>query len=123
MFTSALVLFNISKSRNFGEIIRTADALGISEILIVGRKQFSTYGHFGTDNGRKRRHFYTLDDAVNYLRCHQYNIAGIEISPDSRSIEQHPFHGNTAFLPGNEGDGLSDKQKEICDQLWLDPVK
>lgn len=117
MFKSSLILFNISKSKNFGEIIRTGDALGISEILIVGRKQFTKYGHFGTYISHKMRHFYTLDSAVNYLHANGFKVVGIEICPESLSIEQHPFYGNTAFMPGNEGTGLSEKHKGFCDHM------
>lgn len=117
MAKSSLILFNISKKKNFGGILRTADALGVSEVIIVGRKKFSTYGHFGTDDGRNRRHFYTLDDAVSYLRSEGYKIAGVEVSEEALSIESHPFSGNTAFLPGNEGSGLCDEYKEMCDYL------
>lgn len=117
MFKSSIVLFNISKSNNFGEIIRTADALGVSEILIVGRKRFTKYGHFGTDDSRKRKHFFTLDAAADYLHGQEYKMIGLEIGSDSTPIENHPFHGNVAFLPGNEGTGLTENQKGICDEL------
>lgn len=33
------------------------------------------------------------------------------------SVEQHPFDGNTAFLVGNEGTGLTEQQKKRCDYL------
>jgi len=117
MFKSALVLFNISKSRNFGGMIRSANALGVSEIIIIGRKDFKTYGNFGTYDSRILKHFYTLEDCVVYLHENNYALAGIEISDNAVNIEEHPFMGNTAFLPGNEGAGLSQKQQDLCDQL------
>jgi tRNA C32,U32 (ribose-2'-O)-methylase TrmJ len=42
-------------------------------------------------------------------------IIGVEITPSSVPIETHPFDGPTAFICGNEGDGMSDAQKAICD--------
>ena len=117
MYKSALVLFNISKSRNFGQLIRTANALGVSEIIIIGRKEFKTYGNFGTYDSRIQKHFYTLEDAVEYLHENDFTLTGLEINQNSKNIEEHPFSGNTAFLPGNEGAGLSQKQLDLCDQL------
>jgi hypothetical protein len=32
-------------------------------------------------------------------------------------VATRPFLGDTCFLPGNEGSGLSDAQKAACDQL------
>ncbi|MDH5232763.1 MAG: hypothetical protein OEZ58_03345 [Gammaproteobacteria bacterium] len=117
MAKCSLILFNISKKQNFGNILRTADALGVSEILLVGRKKFSTYGNFGTDCGFNRKHFFTLDEAITYLHGQNYKIVGVEVSNNSLPIESKPFFGNTAFLPGNEGTGLTYEQKNKCDYL------
>lgn len=117
MFKSALIIFNISKNRNFGGLVRTADALGVSEIIVVGKKRLKRYGHCGTFDSNKQKHFYSLDEAVVYLKQLKYNIVGIEISNESIAIENQPFDGNTAFLPGNEGTGLSEKQKEVCSKF------
>ena len=117
MFKSALLCFNISKSRNFGQMIRTADALGVTEIIVIGRKTLKTYGNFGTYDSRIQKHFFSLKDAANYLHENQYTLMGIEINEKSINIEEHPFTGNTAFLPGNEGSGLSQEYIALCDQL------
>ena len=114
-YQSALILFNISKSKNFGEIIRTANALGIGEILVIGRKNFSRYGNFGTYSKTSFRHFYSVDDAVYYLHDNDFKIVGIEINNESVAIESHPFSGNCAFFPGNEGTGLSQAERILCD--------
>lgn len=42
-------------------------------------------------------------------------ILGIEITSDARPIQSHPFQGPTAFLPGNEGDGLHPREMAACD--------
>jgi tRNA G18 (ribose-2'-O)-methylase SpoU len=117
MFKSSLILFNITKNRNLGGLVRTADALGVSEIIVIGKKGLKRYGHCGTFDSSKQKHFYTFDDAVIYLQKLNYNIVGIEINNESIPVENHPFQGNTAFLPGNEGNGLSDKQKKLCNKL------
>lgn len=117
MHKSSLILFNISKSRNFGGIIRTANALGVSEIIIIGRKKFTRYGNFGTYENRKIRHFFTLGEAVSYLKQSGYTIVGVEIDENSVSVEKFEFNMNCAFMFGNEGTGLSSKQREACNSL------
>ena len=42
-------------------------------------------------------------------------IIGIEIDPASISLEQQPFLTSTAFMMGNEGQGMTSKQMSICD--------
>lgn len=117
MFKSSLIIFNITKNKNYGGLVRTADALGVSEIIVIGKKGLKKYGHCGTFDSNKQKHFYTLGEAVNYLQKLNFEIVGIEINSKSIAVENHPFEGNTAFIPGNEGMGLSDKQKELCGKL------
>ena len=54
---SVLLLFNIQKAGNFGKLIRTANALGIFEVCIVGRRDFATHGHHHTKIATEFRHF------------------------------------------------------------------
>ena len=42
-------------------------------------------------------------------------ILGIEIDPSSISLEQQSFRTSTAFMMGNEGQGMTAKQMAICD--------
>jgi tRNA(Leu) C34 or U34 (ribose-2'-O)-methylase TrmL len=42
-------------------------------------------------------------------------IIGIEIDPASISLEQQTFRTSTAFMMGNEGQGMTSKQMAICD--------
>ena len=48
-------------------------------------------------------------------------ICGVEILPSAKPVQAHPFHGNTAFILGNEGHGLNEKQKAICDDFVYIP--
>ena len=42
-------------------------------------------------------------------------IIGIEIDPTSTSLDQHDFPTSTAFMMGNEGQGMTRKQMACCD--------
>ena len=53
-----LLLFNIQKNTNLGNLIRTANAFGAFEVCIVGRKKFSSYGNQQTKSETKFRHFF-----------------------------------------------------------------
>ncbi len=113
---SILIIYNISNDQNFGWMLRTANALGVSEVLVVGRQKFNKTGHMGTDSGyATRRHFYRIEEAVDYLKERGFTLVGVEITPDAKAIETHPFSGNTAFLMGNEGLGISEKAKAFCE--------
>lgn len=117
---SYLILFNISKPINFGNLIRTANAFG-AEPIAVGKKVFSRCGATTGTRLTKVHHYYTLEEAVAFARSQGCTIYGVEISPASKPIHQHPFSGSSAFMMGNEGQGLSRKQIAMCDQLIYIP--
>ena len=42
-------------------------------------------------------------------------IIGVEIDETARDLEGEPFEGDTAFMMGNEGQGMNEKQMSLCD--------
>lgn len=42
-------------------------------------------------------------------------IIGVEIDNSSKNIEAEPFNSSVAFMMGNEGSGMSEKQMAACD--------
>ena len=115
------MLFNIAKKVNLGNLIRTANAMGVSEVLIVGKRRFHEFGAFGTARTTLKRHFYRLGDAVTFLRERGCVIIGVEIVDDATPVESATFEGPTAFMVGNEGDGLNDLQCQACDRFVYIP--
>lgn len=120
-----LVINAISKERNFGNLLRTAVAFGAREILVCGGNARQCcegrWGAKGADRFMPLRTFARLSDAKEWLRERGVSLVGIEITPEARAVGTHPFHGPTAFMPGNEGDGLSDSQKSLCDSFVYIP--
>ena len=103
---SYLVLFNITKKSNLGNLIRTANAFGVSEVIVVGKRSYHEFGAFGTSGETRKRHFFSLDDGRGYLKERGCTICGIEIHNSAVPVQVQPFSGSTAFMVGNEGTGL-----------------
>ena len=63
-----------------------------------------------------QRHFPTLKLAVQWLKeecgC---AVVGVEICEGAHALSSAPFSGPTAFLLGNEGQGLSQEEMDVCD--------
>lgn len=115
--TSYLILHHIVKSGNLGALVRSAAAFGIDEIVVVGRRQLPTRAAVGMQVCVRRSSFLRLRDAEAYLRERGVEIVGVEIDANAIPIEQHPFRGDTAFLLGNEGAGLTDAHRAMCDSF------
>ena len=112
-----LILHNIAKKKNFGELIRTAAAMGVCEVIVVGAQKLATHGAHGTPSHLRFSHFPRFQDAVDYVRnVKRATLCGIEITPDAQPVQTHPFRGGaTAFLAGNEGQGLAPAHLAACD--------
>ena len=111
---SYLVLNNVAKDSNFGFLIRTANAFGAVPI-IVGRKRFSRGGACAGTHRTPVLHFLSLDEAISFAKDQNCDVCGIEIMPNAVPVHSQPFTKSTLFVVGNEGEGLSDRQKDCCD--------
>ncbi|KAL8226690.1 hypothetical protein R6Q57_016522 [Mikania cordata] len=120
-FESYVVIHNIAKRHNVGTLARSATAFGVSELILVGRRDFNAFGSHGSTSHLRFRHFYSLSDARIFLKGKDCDICGVEITDNATAVSSHPFRKSTAFLLGNEGSGLSAKEYEFCDYFVYIP--
>lgn len=114
---SYLILSNLQKDLNVGALLRSADAFGVREVVLVGRRRIANTAAVGAHRFVRRTTFLHLRDAVDHVRALGARVVGVEIDARSVPIDAHPFAGSTAFVLGNEGSGLSAAQRELCDSL------
>ncbi|KAF2287772.1 hypothetical protein GH714_002654 [Hevea brasiliensis] len=107
---SYVVVHNIAKRHNVGTLARSATAFGVTELILVGRRDFNAFGSHGSTSHLRFRHFHSLLDARNFLKEKDCDICGVEIADGALPVNEHPFKKSTAFLLGNEGTGLSAKE-------------
>ena len=73
--------------------------------MMEGQVQMQQCSNDDTGNLHEQRN--DLNDSIPIL--------GIEIDPSSISLEHQSFRTSTAFMMGNEGQGMTAKQMAICD--------
>ncbi|KAI4304115.1 hypothetical protein MLD38_039670 [Melastoma candidum] len=112
---SYVVVHNVAKRHNVGTLARSATAFGVKEVIVVGRRDFNSFGSHGSTSHLSFRHFSSLPLARSFLKEKGCDICGVEIREGAVDVCRQPFQRSTAFLVGNEGTGLSEKECEICD--------
>eukprot|EP00927_Polykrikos_kofoidii_P015870 TRINITY_DN17107_c0_g1_i1.p1 TRINITY_DN17107_c0_g1~~TRINITY_DN17107_c0_g1_i1.p1 ORF type:complete len:238 (+),score=53.39 TRINITY_DN17107_c0_g1_i1:99-812(+) len=112
---SFLLLFNIGKRQNWGTLLRSACAFGVSEVLAVGAQKLALFGSQGTASQVPLRHFETLAAAKAELAAKDVRLCGVEITDDAVPVQSCQFTGSTAFMLGNEGEGMTPAQRDACD--------
>lgn len=119
-----MLLTNISKKNNIRDLIFLAKAFNLIPI-VVNMLNTKTYIQqiFDTNMIQAYMYFDHMDEAQSFLSSLKVTIIGIEIMSESISVCEFPFNifPSIAFMPGNEGTGLSAKQKSACDKFIYIP--
>lgn len=66
---SLVVVHNVAKRHNVGTMARSATAFGVSEIVLVGRRDYNAFGSHGSTSHLRFRHFHSLSHARLYLKA------------------------------------------------------
>lgn len=137
-----VILNNIRSNENVGSIFRTADATGVSKIILCGytpapvdrfgrENKGLTKASLGAEKNVKWEKVENLKEAVNNLQnFFSKNFAIIGIEQDKKAIDYHELKNsklashtsNLVFVFGNEVDGLSKEDLELCDVVAQLPM-
>ncbi|KAJ9461172.1 tRNA (guanosine(18)-2prime-O)-methyltransferase [Diplonema papillatum] len=133
-----LLIHNVQKRQNIGSLVRVAVAMRCEEIVLVSktdRREFGTFGAHGTNKHIPFKHYFTLAEARAALKRDAFDVVGVEIMPQARNVAQywpllaglgivrHPFSAsrNICVVMGNEGHGIHETLKAICDSFLYIP--
>lgn len=121
-----LLLDEIEDPHNFGAILRTAAATGISAVIVSKHRQAPVNAAvYKTSAGTAGRipivRTVNLNQAILRLKENQFWIAGLDSEGDSHLWDQ-TFDVPMAFVIGNEGKGMRKKTGEHCDFLLSIPM-
>jgi 23S rRNA (guanosine2251-2'-O)-methyltransferase len=125
-----LVLDKIEDVGNFGAIIRSAAACGVSAIFVSGDKQAPVNGTvFKTSAGNiskvKIVKVVNVGQIVKKLKDLKFWTYAIDMpeNADKGGLWDQKFDSNTALVLGGESDGVSLKVREACDFIMPIPME
>lgn len=110
-----VVVHNVAKRHNLGTLARSCTAFGVRQLALIGRRDFNAFGSHGAADHVSFQHYHSLADMRARLKERGCDICGVEIVAGALPVHSHPFRRSTAFVLGNEGSGLSAKEKDVCD--------
>ena len=102
---------------NIGTVVRNANAFLAAEIHIIGKRRWNRRGAMVTDRYQHVRHHPTTEAFVGWAQAEQLPVIGIDILPDSTPIETTVLPERCVLVFGQEGPGLSDAIREVCDTV------
>ena len=115
-----LILDNIRSLSNVGAFFRTADAFRIEALYLCGITACPPHREIhktalGADETVKWRYFATTEDACKQLRADHYQMFAVEQVEDSVPLQNFTFLSQTAYIFGNEVEGVSEEALPYCD--------
>ena len=123
---SELILLNIRSTHNVGAIFRTADAVGISKIYLVGItpapldrfgrvRQDIAKASLGAEKTVAWEARAQLAPLLTKLKKEGYTIIAIEQADSSIDYKKVHPKGKTVFILGNEVTGIPESILKKCD--------
>ena len=115
-----IVLDNIRSLSNVGAFFRTADAFRIGELFLCGITACPPHREIhktalGADETVKWRYFESTVAACQELKAEGYRIFAVEQVEGSIALQDFKFEPHTAYILGNEVEGVSEEVLPFCE--------
>jgi len=129
-----IILDNIRSAENVGAIFRTADATGVTKIYLTGYTP-APLDRFGREQkkiakaalGAEKTIPFEIRESISTLikELHEKGVKIIAVEQDVNAIDYKDVEikEKTAFVFGNEVDGISKSILKECDQITEIPMK
>lgn len=128
-----LILDNIRSSENVGSIFRTADAAGVSKIYLCGYTPAPT-DRFGRENKKLTKASLGAEKFVSWekiqdiflliknLQEEKVSCVAVEQHKNSKNYKKFSLPAKTAFILGNEVEGVAEKVCRVCNAIVEIPM-
>ena len=115
-----IVLDNVRSLSNVGAVFRSADAFRIGELFLCGITACPPHREIhktalGADETVPWRFFSTTMEACVELKRMGYKIFAVEQAENSVMLQDFVAEPGSAFIMGNEVEGVSDEVLPLCD--------
>ena len=116
-----VVLDNVRSMENVGSFFRTADAFRIEAIYLCGITARPPHREIhktalGADESVDWLYFETTEDACKHLKELNYTIFAVEQVENSIKLNDFKAPERSAYIFGNEVEGVDDKALTYCKQ-------
>lgn len=107
-----IVLDNVRSGLNVGAIFRTAEGLGVQEIVLVGISPHPPHKEIEktalqADKMVNWKYFKTIQEAVEYLEVKKTEIIAVELTEDASEYTKTEYSNDVAIIFGHEITGVS----------------
>lgn len=120
-----ICLENVHKPHNLSAIVRTADAIGVSDLHATWedrKMKLSGKSATGSQNWVNVHSHDTIEGAIGKLRAQGMQIIATNLSATAVDFREVDYTKPTAILMGQEKHGISKEALELADQDVIIPM-
>lgn len=115
-----IILDNIRSLSNVGAFFRSADAFRIGELVLCGITACPPHREIhktalGADETVRWRYYESTEAACQALKSEGYRIFAVEQVEGSVPLQDFKFEPQTAYILGNEVEGVSEGALPYCE--------
>ena len=112
-----IALENTEREFSMGTIVRSANAFGVRDVYVIGRKQWNKRGAMMTDKYLRVHYFPSVDEFVNEMRRQKRSIVVIDNIEGSLPASQVELPELAVLVFGQEGPGISPEMAAVADKV------
>lgn len=122
-----LLLQDVTDAINVGSLFRTADAAGVSKLVLCGQtptppdNQINTTAR-GLERSVEWEYQPDASQAIQDLKHAGYQIVGVEIDTASQNYFSVEYTDKVCLVLGNEAQGIYKKNLPLCDVIVHIPM-
>lgn len=136
-----IIAHNLRSCHNVGSILRTADGLGVSQVILSGYTPYPAVPndirlpHFadkitrqiqktalGAEKTVRWSHYHTAMEPITLLQKAGFRIAAVEQHPSSTALPDFLPSGKIGLLVGREVEGIEPEVLALCDDIVEIPM-
>jgi 23S rRNA (guanosine2251-2'-O)-methyltransferase len=122
-----LILDQVQDPQNLGTLLRTADAVGVTGVLIPPRRAAGVTPAVANASAGACEHLQiaqaNLAQSIPRLKEQGLWIIGLEAGPGGQRLEELDLSDPIALVVGSEGEGLRSLVRESCDHKVSIPMR
>ena len=108
---------NLSHDFNIGSVVRTANAVNVAGVHVVGRRRWNRRGAMVTDRYLHVHHHADAAALAGWAASRGLPVIGVDNLPGAVPLETADLPAAVVLLFGQEGSGLSAAAQQHCDQV------
>ncbi len=108
---------NVSRDFNMGTIIRTANALNVNKVHIIGRRQWNKRGAMVTDVYMNIEYHASVEVFAAAMEQAGRHILAIDIIPGAVPLTQAELPAKSVLVFGSEKDGVSEQLQKVSEEI------